>query len=90
MPARRCYRGRAAEAKKKPFRNDRVLGVPSVSQLFSDLQSPKDLGEPTLRNVTGFWVNYDALRGVTFKVLGVKGPQAAFAAVRAAQKKSRR
>ena len=35
-----------------------------------------------LRNLTQFWVNYDALRGVTFKVLAVKGPKAAMAALK--------
>lgn len=78
--------GEQAEDGDKPVRNDRVLAVACVSQLFHEVRTPQDLGEANLNNFTNFWVNYDALRGVTYKVLGVRGSDAAVAAVRRARK----
>lgn len=73
--------GEQAE-KGETFRNDRLLAVACVSHLFKDVAGPDDLDEAVLHNLTQFWVNYDALRGVTFKVLAVKGPKAAMAALK--------
>ncbi len=74
--------GEQTEDGKKPVRNDRVLAVACVSQLFDGVATTGDLGEGVLSNLTQFWVNYDALRGVAYKVVGVRGPKAAVAAVR--------
>jgi len=74
--------GEQTEGNKKPVRNDRVLAVACVSYLFDAVASTGDLGEGVLKNLTEFWVNYDALRGVKFKVVGVKGPKAAVHAIR--------
>lgn len=68
----------------RTFRNDRVLAVAQASHLFEKLRGADDLPERFRRNLSEFWVNYAALRGVTFKVLGVKGPEAAVRAVREA------
>jgi inorganic pyrophosphatase len=68
------------------YRNDRVLAVACASHLFGEVNGPKDLGEGVLKNLTEFWVNYDALRGVRFKVLGVKGAPTAVALVEAARR----
>ncbi|HEY8003519.1 MAG TPA: inorganic diphosphatase [Phenylobacterium sp.] len=64
------------------FRNDRILAVAEVSHLFEALKGPGDLPERFLKNLTQFWVNYGALRGATFKVLGLKGPAEAVRVVR--------
>ena len=69
----------------KSFRNDRILAVACVSHLFKDIARPADLDEAVLKNLTQFWINYAALRGAKFKVLGVKGAAAAVAAVKAAR-----
>ena len=74
--------GEQVEDGKPPVRNDRVLAVACVSFLFDAVASTGDLGEGVLHNLTQFWVNYDALRGVEFRVVGVKGPKAAVAAIR--------
>jgi inorganic pyrophosphatase len=71
----------------KTFRNDRVLSVACASHLFRDVTGPGDLGKGVLKNLTEFWVNYDALRGVTFKVLGVKAAPTAVALVKAARRR---
>jgi len=53
-------------------RNDRILAVAEVSHLFAHVTAPGDLGEAFERNLTQFWVNYGALRGATFKPLGLR------------------
>jgi inorganic pyrophosphatase len=70
--------------KGKTFRNDRILAVACVSHIFKQIAKPADLDEAVLKNLTQFWINYGALRNAKFKVLGVKGPAAAVAAVKAA------
>lgn len=54
-------------------RNDRLIGVAKASHLFVRVREVADLGVEFMRNLTQFWVNYDALRGVEFKVLAVRG-----------------
>ena len=68
----------------KTIRNDRVLAVAQASFLFEKVKTAKDLGERLMLNLTQFWVNYDALRGVEFKVLGVGGPERAAELIREA------
>ena len=69
----------------KTFRNDRILAVAQVSHLFRSIRVADDLDGPVLKNLTQFWVNYGALRGAEFVVLGLQGPQAAVEAVRQAR-----
>lgn len=49
----------------------------AVSHLFAEVTSLADLGADFLRNLTAFLENYDALRGVGFKVLAVRDGAAA-------------
>jgi inorganic pyrophosphatase len=51
-------------------RNDRILAVAAVSRLFAKVTKVDDLDADFIKNLTAFWENYDALRGVQFKVLG--------------------
>jgi len=68
------------------YRNDRLLSVACVSHLFKDVRKPADLDPDVIDNLSQFWVNYDALRGVKFKVLGVEGAAAAVAALKDAKR----
>ena len=61
----------------KRERNDRILAVAVVSHLFAEITKIEDLNADFIKNLTAFWENYDALRGVRFKVLAVRGGQAA-------------
>lgn len=63
-------------------RNDRVVAVTEASFLYEAIEAIGDLGEAFVRNLTQFWVNYDALRGVEFKVLGVRDADRAAALIR--------
>jgi inorganic pyrophosphatase len=53
-------------------RNDRILAVAAVSHLFAKVAAIDDLDADFMKNLTAFWENYDALRGVQFKVLAVR------------------
>jgi inorganic pyrophosphatase len=67
-------------------RNDRALAVAEVSHLFTKVQSLADLGAEFMTNLTQFWVNYDALRGVAFKVVAIRDAAAAIRAVERARR----
>lgn len=58
-------------------RNDRLIGVARTSHLFARIRKVEDLGPEFMRNLTQFWVNYDALREVEFRVLAVRGRERA-------------
>ena len=59
------------------MRNDRILAVAAVSHLFAQVAAIDDLDADFIKNLTAFWENYDALRGLQFKVLGLQDGQAA-------------
>jgi inorganic pyrophosphatase len=61
----------------RTVRNDRILAVAAVSHLFAKVTKVEDLAADFIKNLTAFWENYDALRGVQFKVLAVRDGQAA-------------
>ena len=61
----------------KTVRNDRILAVAVVSHLFAKVTAIDDLDADFIKNLTAFWENYDALRDVQFKVLGLQDGQAA-------------
>jgi inorganic pyrophosphatase len=61
----------------RTVRNDRILAAVAVSHLFAKVTKVDDLPADFLKNLTAFWENYDALRGVQFKVLGVGDGRAA-------------
>jgi len=65
----------------RTIRNDRLLAVPLLSRLYSDVRRPEDLGDEYLRNLNAFWTQYNALRGRRFEVRNVRGADVAIAAV---------
>jgi inorganic pyrophosphatase len=58
-------------------RNDRILAVAALSRLFAKVAKIDDLDADFLKNLVAFWENYDALRGVRFRVLAVRDGKAA-------------
>lgn len=54
---------------ERTIRNDRLVAVPTASHLFAKVTRLDDLGEAFRDNLERFWVNYNALRGVDFRVL---------------------
>ena len=53
-------------------RNDRILAVAKDSLSYAATKTTGDLAPGFLDTVTSFWTQYEALRGVGFKILGVK------------------
>jgi inorganic pyrophosphatase len=68
---------RQREKGGKPKRNDRLIAVASQSIIFARVNQLRDLDVFILKNIEGFFVNYQALRDVQVKVVGRQGPQRA-------------
>jgi inorganic pyrophosphatase len=64
------------------MRNDRVVAVAKDSRVHSDIKKPGDLNEHMLDEIQRFFTNYNKERGKGFKVLGVKGANAALKLIR--------
>jgi len=62
----------------KSMRNDRYIGIPVVSQLFSEICDIKDLAEAILNQLEAFFRNYNEQAGKAFKVLERKSATAAY------------
>ncbi|MGH9739570.1 MAG: inorganic diphosphatase [Candidatus Acidiferrales bacterium] len=63
--------------KVEPVRNDRLIGVARASLLYAEMTDIAQVPQPVLGDIEGFFVNYDRLRGVDFKVLSRSGPDRA-------------
>jgi len=56
------------ERNGETVRNDRLIGVPGVSQQFADVRSLDDLPQAILNQVEAFFKNYNEQAGKQFKV----------------------
>ncbi len=56
------------------YRNDRLIAVATASLLYSDLKNIDDLNPKVLKQIEEFFVNYQRVRGVMFRVLGLTEP----------------
>jgi inorganic pyrophosphatase len=65
-----------SEAGKKT-RNDRLIAVAKDSRVHSDIKKPADLNGTMLKEVGRFFTTYNQEHGKQFKVLGLKGADAA-------------
>ncbi len=65
----------------KTVRNDRLLAVTACSHQYEEIRDIDALGKTFIEHLTKFWVNYNALKGKSFKVLAVRGPDAAADAI---------
>lgn len=62
----------------KTLRNDRFIGVPVVSQLFSEINNTEDFPVKIMDQLAAFFKNYNELSGKEFKSLGRMSPSEAF------------
>jgi inorganic pyrophosphatase len=62
----------------KTLRNDRFLGVPGVSQLFSKVETLEQLPEAILNQLEHFFKNYNEQAGKTFRVTARLSAEEAF------------
>ena len=66
------------ERNGKTMRNDRYIGIPVVSQLFSEVKDIADLAEAIINQLEAFFRNYNEQAGKVFKVLERKDAQTAY------------
>lgn len=57
------------ERSGETMRNDRLIAIPEVSQLFDEIQEVEQLPEDFLKQLESFFVNYNEQAGKKFKVL---------------------
>ncbi|HEY7004991.1 MAG TPA: inorganic diphosphatase [Sphingomicrobium sp.] len=62
---------------KKPRRNDRVIARLVESRLFAKIQKLDQLGPTFVEELSTFFSTYKRLRGQTYRVIGVGGPDRA-------------
>ncbi len=68
----------------KTERNDRVLAVPNASIEYKHLTDIRHFPQEHLRDLEHFFIYYNEMAGKKFRLLGTKGPEAAFAAIKKA------
>jgi inorganic pyrophosphatase len=62
---------------KRPRRNDRVIARLVESRLFAKVQHIDQLGQTFVEELTTFFSTYKRLRGQTYNVIAVGGPDRA-------------
>ena len=65
------------KANKRPRRNDRVIARLVQSRLFAKVQHIGELGETFVEELGIFFSTYKRLRGQTYNILAVGGPDRA-------------
>ncbi|MEP7129774.1 MAG: inorganic diphosphatase [Sphingomicrobium sp.] len=65
------------KANKRPRRNDRVIARLVESRLFAKVQHIDQLGQTFVEELTTFFSTYKRLRGQTYNVIAVGGPDRA-------------
>jgi inorganic pyrophosphatase len=71
---------------KKKIRNDRLVAVAEVNHMYANIRKLADLPRKWLDEVQDFFVNYHALEGKKYKLLGCKGRGIAFQLIKEAHK----
>jgi inorganic pyrophosphatase len=73
---------------KKKIRNDRLVAVADANHMYANIRRLKDLPAKWIKELQNFFVNYHALEGKEYRLLGCKGIDAAMGLVKKAHKKS--
>ena len=64
-------------SKKKKERNDRIVAIEQQNHSWADIKQIRDLGDEFCRELEEFFINYHGLSDEKFRVIAVKGPNAA-------------
>jgi inorganic pyrophosphatase len=70
----------------KRERNDRLLGVSTLSHLYVEVQTADDLPKGFIDNLGDFWKHKALLEDKTLEIIGVAGPAVAVEAVERASR----
>jgi inorganic pyrophosphatase len=63
-----ALKARQTERNGDTMRNDRLIGIPEVSNLFADIKTLADLPAKTIDELEAFFENYNEQAGKEFKV----------------------
>src|ERR1700720_2115561 len=63
--------------KKKKERYDRLVAIEQRNHSWADIKQIRDLGDEFCRELEEFFINYHGLSDEKFRVIAVKGPNAA-------------
>jgi len=72
----------------KTYRNDRILAVAEVSVLYAEVEELSDLDATLLHQIEDFFVNYQKVRDVGYRVIGREGSRAAHELLRKGARKA--
>ena len=72
------------ERNGETMRNDRFIGIPDVSQLYTDIKELAQLPESIINQLEAFFRNYNEQAGKRFKVLERLNAQAAYQLIKPA------
>jgi inorganic pyrophosphatase len=64
-------------SKKEKERNDRIVAIEQQNHSWADIKQIWDLGDEFCRELEEFFINYHGLSDEKFRVIAVKGPNAA-------------
>ena len=64
-------------SKKEKERNDRIVAIEQQNHSWADIKQIRDLGDEFCRELEEFFINYHDLSDEKFRVIAVKGPNAA-------------
>jgi inorganic pyrophosphatase len=70
------------ESGNTKIRNDRIIAVANQSLLYAQVNHLRDISPFLLKQIEAFFVNYQAVRNVRFKIRSRKGPHQALKLVR--------
>jgi len=85
--------GEQIEKKKdgvKKIRNDRLVAVADANHMYANVRRMKDLPSRWVKELEEFFVHYHSLEGKQYRLLGVKGAEAAMTLIRDARKTARK
>jgi len=78
------------DGSKKTIRNDRLVAVADANHMYANVRRLKDLPARWVKELEEFFVHYHSLEGKQYRLLGLKGPDAAMKLIRNAQKAARK
>src|SRR6201996_607077 len=73
---------------KKKIRNDRLIAVAEANHQYANVRKLKDLPDKWVKELQDFFVNYHSLEGKKYRLLGVKGAEAAMKLIHKAQQRA--
>ena len=65
------------EGDEERHRNDRIIAVARQSLLYGEIKTIEELNPTVLKQIEAFFTNYQKVRNIEHKIIGVEGPDRA-------------